>query len=107
MWQKKRIFFEINIQTRIRNCLLNLKRRGKKRQATGVKFNLATTKLMGETKREDHIFRGLVRLGELFANFLLGNVSTTRMDDIHNHLLTLKKRVGNKLARSNSCRISL
>jgi len=63
---------------------------------------LSTTKLGLQTENIDLVLVGLVELGELGSEFVLGDVGTVWVEDINNHLLAAEEGVANELARSQS-----
>ena len=57
---------------------------------------LSTTESGAETEAEDNLLIDLVHLGELLAELILGDVGTSRVDDIHDlrlHFVNMKGRL--------------
>ncbi len=67
----------------------------------GEAGGLSTTESSAETEAEDNLLIDLVHLGELLAKLILGDVSASGVDDIHDHLLTGQEAVGQELAGSD------
>lgn len=59
---------------------------------------LATTVLSAETEDGDLVLVGLVQLGELLAELVLGDISTIGVEDVHDHLLSGEQGVADELA---------
>jgi hypothetical protein len=66
----------------------------------GESGSLATTELGLVAKAEDNFLLSLVHLGELLTELVLGHIGTAGMDDIDDHLLSLKQAVGEELSGS-------
>lgn len=66
----------------------------------GESSGLATTELGLVAKAEDDVLLSLVHLGELLTELVLGHISTAGMNDIDDHLLSLKQAVGEELSGS-------
>jgi len=60
----------------------------------------STTKGSSHAENDALLLGGLVHLGELLGELRLGDVGTSRVDDIENHLLPLEQTVGDELASS-------
>lgn len=60
----------------------------------------STTESGSHTENNALLLGGLVHLGELLRELSLGDVGTSRVDDIENHLLPLEQTVGDELASS-------
>lgn len=67
----------------------------------GEAGRLSSSELGAEAEDDDLVLGSLVHGRELVPELVLGDVGTSRVEDIDDHLLALKETVGQELAGAN------